>query len=230
MSNYGRRRPSARTDLTRRVIANSSSSAPDLWFRDSVTASYTKLSTTKVGNRFFAVSTLLTQVTSNSKKGSRRKGEEKKEKEERKAQSKPKFPLAIQTNLDRSKSRFSRQRQEREKLCPTGFTGKRYLTRYSIVTLSLISTLLIATSDMGQFDGFPRPYHLESNHRKHVLDPQFLSMSHLLASFLVRVLEISLKSASFFYSGISQLFEFLNYYKSVHANEGFIGAWKEKTG
>ncbi|THU92038.1 hypothetical protein K435DRAFT_800801 [Dendrothele bispora CBS 962.96] len=35
MSNYGRRRPSDRTDLTRRVTANSSSSAPDLWFRDS---------------------------------------------------------------------------------------------------------------------------------------------------------------------------------------------------
>ncbi|THU92501.1 hypothetical protein K435DRAFT_209734 [Dendrothele bispora CBS 962.96] len=58
------------------------------------------------------------------------------------------------------------------------------LERYSIVTLSLISTLLIATSDMGQFDSFPRPDHLESNHRKHVLDPQFLSMSHLLPSFV----------------------------------------------
>ncbi|THU92616.1 hypothetical protein K435DRAFT_840526 [Dendrothele bispora CBS 962.96] len=90
MSNYGRRRPSDRTGLTReifsmmygRVTANSSSSAPDLWFRDS--------------------------ATPNSKKGSRRKGEEKKDKEKRTAQFKPKCSLATQTDLYKPKSQFSR--------------------------------------------------------------------------------------------------------------------------
>ncbi|THU88699.1 hypothetical protein K435DRAFT_969379 [Dendrothele bispora CBS 962.96] len=66
------------------------------------------LSTTEVGNRFFAVSTSLTQANPNSKKGLRRKGEDKEDKEERKAQSKLKCPYAIQTDSDRSKSRFSR--------------------------------------------------------------------------------------------------------------------------
>ncbi|THU92029.1 hypothetical protein K435DRAFT_218062 [Dendrothele bispora CBS 962.96] len=63
-------------------------------FTDNIIYS-TKLSTTEVGNHFFAVSTLLTQATPNSKKGLRRKGEDKEDKEERKAQSKSKYTLAI---------------------------------------------------------------------------------------------------------------------------------------
>ncbi|THU96999.1 hypothetical protein K435DRAFT_796861 [Dendrothele bispora CBS 962.96] len=147
-----------------------------------------ELSTTEVGNCFFAVSISLTQATANSKKGLKRKGEEKKDTEKWKVQSKPKCPSAIQTNSDRSKSQFSRKR----KLHTTAIHQKDILDGSPIVTLSPISTLLITTSDTTQFNGFPRPDHSKSNHRKRVVYPQFLSMSHLLPLFLVRLLKIYL--------------------------------------
>ncbi|THU90243.1 hypothetical protein K435DRAFT_802148 [Dendrothele bispora CBS 962.96] len=158
-----------RTARTGHAASNLSSSAPDLWLKDSANGTrllhtiitqplnlvYTllgwvicysepsfvfsvndiihsvKLLTTEVGNRFFAVSTSLTQATANSKEGLKRKGAEKKDTEKRKAQSEPKCPSAIQMNSDGSKSRFSRQRQEREELYTTqGFTEKDYGCRF----------------------------------------------------------------------------------------------------
>ncbi|THU97023.1 hypothetical protein K435DRAFT_796883 [Dendrothele bispora CBS 962.96] len=38
------------------------------------------------------------------------------------------------------------------------------------------------------------------------------------------------QSASIFYSDTSHLFDFVNNYGSVHANQGFIRAWRKKTG
>ncbi|THU92040.1 hypothetical protein K435DRAFT_907209 [Dendrothele bispora CBS 962.96] len=116
-----------------------------VFFIDGITHS-TEISTTEVGIRFFAVSTSLTQATPKSKKGLKRKGEEKKDKEKRTAQFKPKYALTIPADSDRSESRLSR----------SGTFGS--------VSLSAISTLLIATSDMS----FSRLGHLESNHCKRI--------------------------------------------------------------
>ncbi|THU88698.1 hypothetical protein K435DRAFT_305668 [Dendrothele bispora CBS 962.96] len=36
------------------------------------------------------------------------------------------------------------------------------------------------------------------------------------------------ESGTVFYSSTSHLFDFINNYKSVHADEGFNGAWRKK--
>ncbi|THV04284.1 hypothetical protein K435DRAFT_791155 [Dendrothele bispora CBS 962.96] len=64
-----------------------------------------------------------------------------------------------------------------------------------------------------RYESFPRPGRLESNHCKRIL---------------VRLLKISLESALIFYSGTSHLFDFVNNYGSVHANQGFLRAWRKK--
>ncbi|THU97002.1 hypothetical protein K435DRAFT_796864 [Dendrothele bispora CBS 962.96] len=251
VSNYGRRSPAERADLSSdgRVTANSlvktllvcaiCYSQPFLvFFIDDITHS-ADFSTTEVDNRLFVVSTSLTHATlANSKKGLRRNGEEKKDKEKRKAQSKPKYTLAIQTNSGRSKeSTFETydvnlipyfypftfllvltcwRGQEGKEL----HTGKIYLTRYPIVTLSPISTLLIATSYMSRFDRFPRPDHLESNHRKHVLDPRFLFLSHLLPLFMFSLTLCVPVAGSCYLNFSEKAF-------TLMTHEGFIGGWRE---
>ncbi|THU88712.1 hypothetical protein K435DRAFT_781946, partial [Dendrothele bispora CBS 962.96] len=94
-------------------------SEPSLvFFIDDITHS-AEFSTTEVDNRLFVVSTSLTHPTlANSKKGLRRKGEEKKDKEKRKAQSKPKYTLAIQTNSGRLSDKNKKKSPKREIDCP----------------------------------------------------------------------------------------------------------------
>ncbi|THU82966.1 hypothetical protein K435DRAFT_807868 [Dendrothele bispora CBS 962.96] len=90
-----------------------------------------------------------------------------------------------------------------------------------IVTMSPISTLLIATSDTSQFDGFPRPGHLESKHCKRILVR--IHKISLTVSYHPSI-RINLKM----YSGTSHRLDFVNNYGSVHADEGLIGAWREE--
>ncbi|THU93948.1 hypothetical protein K435DRAFT_840025 [Dendrothele bispora CBS 962.96] len=190
MSNYGRRRPSDRTDLSREIFPMTYGPSnvfykttmlynwqnvetcgletqrmvhgflvslvtqplilvysllvcvicylqPSLVFFIDDIIHCAELSTTDVGNRFFVVSTSLTQATPNSKKRLKRKGEEKKDKEKRKVQSKPKVKrvdFRVRDSLERPHHN-------------------------SVSDLDLV----IATSGMSQFGGFTRPGHLESN-------------------------------------------------------------------
>ncbi|THU95094.1 hypothetical protein K435DRAFT_798382 [Dendrothele bispora CBS 962.96] len=143
-----------------------------------------ELSTTEVGNRFFAVSTSLTQATANSKKGLKQKGEEKKDKEKRKAQSETKCAFAIQTNSDRFKSRFSRD--SRERVNSTAFRDQ--------VTWKATAA--------NAFCKYCKDYDCP----------------------------LPSESASIFNSITSHLLDLVNNYQSVHADEGFIGAWRKKTG
>ncbi|THU93949.1 hypothetical protein K435DRAFT_799277 [Dendrothele bispora CBS 962.96] len=150
------------TTSTGHTASNPSSSAPDMWLREPANASCAEFSTTEVDNRLFVVSTSLTHPTlANSKKGLRRKGEEKKDKEKRKAQSKPKYTLAIQTNSDRNH-------------------WEDILDGSPIVTLSPISTLLIATSDMSHFEGFARSLEKQSLQTRFRLLELSLSITRIM--------------------------------------------------
>ncbi|THU92504.1 hypothetical protein K435DRAFT_800435 [Dendrothele bispora CBS 962.96] len=126
---------------------------------------HTKLSTKEVGNHFFAVSTSLTQATPNSKKGLRRKGEEKKDKEERNPN--PSSRWLFRLTWIGPRVDFQGNFKKEKNYTLQGFTGKIYLTGPHHNSVSNLD-LVIVTSEMGQFDGFTRPGHLETNPYEHV--------------------------------------------------------------
>ncbi|THU94981.1 hypothetical protein K435DRAFT_798467 [Dendrothele bispora CBS 962.96] len=254
------------TTSTGHTASNPSSSAPDIllvcvicysepslvFFINDIIHGV-ELSTTEVGNRFFAVSTSL---TGDCKFQERVKAKGRREERQRETKGAIRTQVFIRYSDElgqvqesifecyrvgvNSHGRFyliAGQRQGREKLDATGSHWKEldildkipyrnYVSNFDFAYRYIRYESIRRLSKTRSLENQPMRTRL-SMHDTRSADN--LESSTSLYDF--RPSPLPSESASVFYSGTSHLFDFVNDYGSVHADEGLIGAWREeKTG